>query len=240
VDDRRVGRLLRSVRQHLDLRQVDVGNRAGVSQKVVSDLELGRLEAVGLARTRRVAAVLDVSIGIDAWWRGGQADRLLDRAHAGLVDYVVGVLGASGWQVVPEFTFNHYGDRGSVDILAWHPGECILLIVEVKATLTDLQDMLGSLSKKVRVVPKIAAGELGWRIDHVAKLLVVGGSAGNRSVVSRHAAIFEAAFPARSRATRAWLRRPRGAISAIWLISASALGTGRAVTRARVRLSSAP
>jgi transcriptional regulator with XRE-family HTH domain len=150
------------VRQHLDLRQVDVGNRAGVSQKVVSDLELGRLEAVGLARTRRVAAVLDVSIGIDAWWRGGQADRLLDRAHAGLVDYVVGVLGASGWQVVPEFTFNHYGDRGSVDILAWHPGECILLIVEVKATLTDLQDMLGSLSKKVRVVPKIAAGELGW------------------------------------------------------------------------------
>lgn len=236
MDDRRVGRLLRTVRQHLGLRQIDVARKAGVSQKVVSDLELGRLESVGLTRTRRVAAVLDISIGVDAWWRGGQADRLLDRAHASLVDYVVGVLGRAGWQIVPEFTFNHYGDRGSVDILAWHPRERILLIVEIKATLTDLQDMLTSLSKKVRVVPGIARAELNWRFDHVARLLVAGGSAGNRTVVTRHSATFDVAFPTRSREARAWIQRPHGAIAALWLISTSALGTGRTVTRARVRL----
>ena len=28
--------------------------------------------------------------------------------------------GDLGWEVVVEFGFNHYGDRGSVDVLAWH------------------------------------------------------------------------------------------------------------------------
>ena len=102
---------------------------------------------------RRVAAALDVSISLDAWWRGGEADRLVDRAHASLVEAVAVYLRAWGWEVIPEFTFNVYGDRGSVDILAWHQGERILLLVEVKSLLTDLQETLATLSKKTRVVP---------------------------------------------------------------------------------------
>ena len=45
--------------------------------------------------------------------------RLVDRAHAALVDYVVGWL-RDDWEVVVEYTFNRYGERGSVDVLAWH------------------------------------------------------------------------------------------------------------------------
>jgi transcriptional regulator with XRE-family HTH domain len=129
MDELRVGRLLRTVRQHRDLRQVDVALAAGLRQGTFSNLERGHVESVGLAKLRRVAAVLEVSI--DAWWRGGQADRLMDRAHAALVDHTNRSLTAAGWEIVPEFTFNHYGDRGSVDILAWHAAERILLLFGV-------------------------------------------------------------------------------------------------------------
>ncbi|HEX5014293.1 MAG TPA: helix-turn-helix domain-containing protein [Candidatus Limnocylindrales bacterium] len=49
MDDRQIGRVLRAVRIRLNLRQSDVASGAGVSQSIVSDLELGRIELVGLA-----------------------------------------------------------------------------------------------------------------------------------------------------------------------------------------------
>ena len=233
MDDRRVGRILRAVRQRRGLRQADVAANAGVSQSVVSKLERGRLDVVGLETLRRVALELDVSIVISATWHGGQGDRLLDRAHAAVVDHVVETLKALDWAVVAEFSFNHYGDRGSVDVLAWHAGRRILLIIEVKATLTDLQNLLLSLSRKLRVVPDLARRELGWDPDHVARLVVVAGTTANRSVVTRHAATFEAMFPARSREVLSWLRRPVGALAGIWFVSSSSLGSGMSVPRAR-------
>ncbi len=235
MDDQRVGRVLRAVRQRLGLRQSDLAGRIGVSQSVISKLERGRLEHIGLATLRRLAVELDVSIAVTANWRGGQGDRLLDRAHAAIVDRVIDTLQGVGWEVHPEFTFKHFGDRGSVDILAWHPGERILLIIEVKATLTDLQDLLAALSRKLRVVPDLARKQLGWDADHVARIIILAGTAANRSIVARHVAIFSASFPARSREVRSWLRRPLGPIAGVWFVSTSLLGSGMSVARARIR-----
>jgi transcriptional regulator with XRE-family HTH domain len=223
------------VRQARDLRQSDVAARARVSQKLVSDVELGRLEAVGIDKLRRIAAQLDVVVTVHAQWRGGQGDRLIDRAHAAMVEATIRTLTEFGWNVVPEFTFNHFGDRGSVDILAWHAGQRILLIIEVKATLNDLQDLLGSLSKKLRVVPDAVRRELGWDPAHVARIVVVAGTAANRSVVARHASTFDSSFPARSREVRSWLRHPEGAIAGIWFVATSAMSTGTSIVRSRVR-----
>jgi transcriptional regulator with XRE-family HTH domain len=228
--------VLRAVRLSVNLRQADVALRAGVSQGVVSDLELGRLEMIGLATARRVATVLDVRLWLTAAWRGGEGDRLVDRAHASIVEHVVGVLRELDWDVIPEFTFNVYGDRGSVDILAWHPRERILLIIEVKATVTDLQAMLGSLSKKRRVVSGAVAKERGWQPRHVATVLVAAGTTGNRGIVARHAATFDAAFPARSRQVRSWLRRPTGQLSGLWFVSTRTVPTAARGARRRVRL----
>jgi transcriptional regulator with XRE-family HTH domain len=235
MDDRRLGRLLRAVRQRLDLRQSDLAVKASVSQKTVSEIELGRIEAVGLCKVRRVAMALDVSVSLDAWWRGGQGDRLLDRAHAAIVDATIRILRDAEWEIVPEFSFNHFGDRGSVDILAWHPGERILLIIEVKATLTDLQDLLASLSRKVRVVPRIVLDQRGWDARHLARIVLVADTTANRSVLRRHAATFDAAFPARSREARSWVKRPVGPLAALWFLSTSGAGTVKSVARARVR-----
>jgi transcriptional regulator with XRE-family HTH domain len=219
VDDLRVGRVLRAVRHRRNLRQRDVATSAGVNQSVISDLELGKLESVGLATARRVAQALDVQLVMTAHWRGGELDRLLDRAHASIVEHVIGFLRAAEWEVLPEFTFNVYGDRGSVDILAWHAGARILLIIEVKATLTDIQAMLGSMSKKVRLVPGVVREAHGWRPRSVAVLLIAPGTHGNRSILARHAATFDAALPARTREVRTWLRRPSGSLAGIWLLS---------------------
>src|SRR5262245_29589110 len=221
--DIRVGRLLRTVRQRSNLRQVDLAAMCGVHQGVISDLELGRLEQVGLATARRVGDRLDVRLTVTAHWQGGEADRLLDRAHASIVEHVVGFLRAANWQVIPEFTFNVFGDRGSVDILAWHPVERILLIVEVKSTLTDLQAMLASMSTKVRVVPGAVRDSQGWQPQRVAVVLVAPGTHGNRAVVNRHAATFDVSLPARSHAVRSWIRQPKGSLAGIWFVSRRSL-----------------
>jgi transcriptional regulator with XRE-family HTH domain len=111
MDDRRIGRILRAVRQRRGLRQSDVAATIGVGQTMISRLERGRLESVGLATLRRVAMELDVSITISANWRGGQGDRLLDRAHAAIVDHVI--KDADGARV---------GDRARVQLQSlWRP-----------------------------------------------------------------------------------------------------------------------
>jgi transcriptional regulator with XRE-family HTH domain len=115
------------------LTQSELAHRAGVSQSRVSDAERGRLETLSIPALEKIAAVVDVRLFIDARWRGGDVDRLLDRAHASVVESILAVLVAYGWDVEPEFTFNHYGERGSVDVLAWHPLTRSLLLIEVKS-----------------------------------------------------------------------------------------------------------
>ncbi len=63
-----------------------------------------------------------------------------------------------------EFGFNHYGDRGSVDVLAWHSATRTLLIVEVKSILTDLQATFTSFAPRCAIVPMLARRDLGWDV----------------------------------------------------------------------------
>ena len=233
MDGRRVGRVLRAVRLHKRLRQRDVAAAAGVSQSTVSRAERGLVHRVPLRYLDQIAGALDVSLFIDARWIGGNVDRLIDRAHAAVVEIVVGELRRLGWQVVVEYGFNHFGDRGSVDVLAWFPASRTLLIVEVKSILTDLQATFTSLATKVRVVPALVRRELGWDAAVVSRILVMPGSKANRTIVANHAATFETLFPARMPALRAWLRSPSGPAAGIWFLSTSLKGTRTDLRRVR-------
>jgi len=136
-----------------------------------------------------------------------------------------------GWEVLLEYTFNHYGERGSVDVIGWHALSGALLIVEVKSRLTDLQALLASLGRKLRIVPDLLARERGWKAVSVGRLVVLPGWTANRTVVERHRAIFDASFPGRAADVRRWLRDPRGpTLAAVWFVS-----TSRVVTHTRVR-----
>lgn len=219
MNDDRAGRLIASVRRYLGLRQVDVAGAAGVDQKVVSLLENGRLERVSVERFRKVCSALGIEPVLDLRWRGGLGDRLIDRDHARIVEAVIAELIRLGWEPLPEYTFNVYGERGSVDVLAWHPVKRALLLIEVKTRLTDLQQMLMSLSRKVRLVPALVAEERGWVRLALGHLVVMLDTRSNRLTVGRHEGTFAATFPSRTAAVRAWLRSPVGDLAGLWFLA---------------------
>jgi transcriptional regulator with XRE-family HTH domain len=222
----RIGRVLRAVRLHQDLSQRAVAERARISQSVYSRAERGDIEGMTLGSLDRLTETLGASLHLDIRYRGGLGDRLADAAHARLVDLVVSVLRRAGWLVELEFGFNVYGERGSVDILAWHVATRTLLIVEIKSRFTDLQAMLLSLARKMRLVPGVVREELQWDAANVARVVVAYATHRNRSVMAKHAAMFDAALPARSVAIRRWLRAPGGPIAGVWLASPETVHRG--------------
>ena len=221
MDDGKAGRLVATVRRHLRLRQVDVGRLADVDQKVVSLIERGLLARVSVEKFRRVCTVLEIEPVLELRWRGGLGDRLIDRGHAELVEIVASILRDAGWTVVPEFSFNVFGERGSVDILAWHPGRRVLLIVEVKTHVTDLGAMLMSMSRKVRLVPGEVEDERGWVRRGMGRVLVMVDTRANRSMVAAHRAIFDASFPGRTAEARRWLNAPVGDYAGLMFLAPS-------------------
>jgi transcriptional regulator with XRE-family HTH domain len=225
----RIGRVLRAVRLHLRISQEAVATKAGVSQSVYSRAENGELGGMTLNSLDRIASALGATLIVDIRYRGGLGDRLVDAAHSALVELVVGVPERASWQIELEFGFNVSGERGSVDVLAWHPTTRTLLIVEVKSRFLDLQDMLVVLARKIRLGPDVVREERGWDPLHVARLVVTSASTENKSVMAKHPALFSTALPARALAIRRWLRSPQGPIAGGWLVSPEALGrrTGR-------------
>jgi transcriptional regulator with XRE-family HTH domain len=206
MDDRGVGALFRAVRINKRLRQADVAGLAGVSQGLVSKAERGLYEHIGLAAARRIAASLDIRLRLDAWWRSGDGERLLDRDHAALVELAAAVLRAAGWVTLLEYPVAGAWGRGSVDLLAWHARRRVLCVVEVKTRLLDLQELLMAFSRKLRALPAILRREQGWDAVDIGRLLVVAGTRSNRAVVARHPSIFDSTFPGRTLEARAWIR----------------------------------
>jgi len=239
MDDLRTGSLARAVRHRLRWTQADVAARAGVSQKLVSLFETGRVEQLTVASARRIAAALEIRLPFAPQWRGGDGTRLLDADHATLVNRVVGILAASGWETLVEYSFSEYGERGSVDVVGWHASRRALLISEIKPRLLDSQETLGTLGRKVRIVPRLLARDRGWRADRVGVALVLADLTANRAAVSRHTSTFAAALPQRGRAVRDWLREPGASLAGVWFLSPSngATGTQHRGARRRVRRS---
>jgi hypothetical protein len=175
---------------------------------------------VPVATLEKVARAVGARIVVRLDWQGEQLDRLIDARHAGLVDQVVREASGRGWLCVTEATFNVYGERGSVDVLAFHPPTGALLVVEVKSAIPEIGAMLLTLDRKVRLAPRIAA-DRGWTPQAVGRLLVVGDGRTTRRRLEEHRSLFDAAFPARGWAARRWLARPGVAPgwSGLWIPS---------------------
>lgn len=170
-------------------------------------MERGAIAGMTLAVIDRTAAALGASVSVQVRWHGEELDRLLDAAHAGIQHAIATSLRVLGWDVRVEVSFNHFGDRGRVDVMAFHPLSRIVLVVEVKSGLGDLQETLGRIDVKARLARQIAA-ELGWGdVRAVVPALVIGDSRLARRTVARHAALFSR-YSLRGRAARAWIRHP--------------------------------
>jgi transcriptional regulator with XRE-family HTH domain len=238
MDDLKVGTLGRVLRHRLGLTQRQLGARAGVSQQLVSLFERGYLDRLTVRAVRRIGAAFEMQLPFEARWRGSDGVRLLDAEHAALVNHCVRVLNDAGWQTVVEFTFSVYGERGSVDVIGWHESSRVMLIIEVKSRLLDSQGTLATLDRKVRLIPSLLARNRGWTAMSVGALLVMPGLTANRSAVSRHAATFDSALPARGQVIRQWLRWPSGPMAGVWFLSSTngVSGVKAGATRRRVRV----
>jgi transcriptional regulator with XRE-family HTH domain len=210
VDDMRIGRVARVLRQRLGLRQADVARSAACSQDEISLLERGRIEGMSLRRLRRLFQVFDAEVVVIIRWRGGSLDHLLDARHASLADATIGLLAGAGWVVQPEVSYSVYGERGSIDLLAWHEPTRTLLVVELKTELTSIEETLRRHDTKIRLGPEIARERFGWDPKVVARLLVLPEGRTSRRRVDRHQATLRRVYPLATSAVKRWLRSPSG------------------------------
>jgi transcriptional regulator with XRE-family HTH domain len=241
MDYAKVGSVFRAVRIRRGMSQGQVAEAAGVSRTAVSTIERGVLENSSLRIIGRVSAALGISCAFEARWRGAETAALLDERHARVVQLAVARLTRLGWQVFPEHTFSIWGERGSTDVLAWHPVRRAVLVIEVKTRLADLQDLLSTMDRKRRLAPSIARSE-DWGPLFIGSLLVLPGETWARTAVGRFDSVFTAALPERAAEVSAWLRAPDRDLRGIWFLKDAQRSTKRrrgGVMRVRPRRPSA-
>ena len=141
-----------------------------------------------------------------------------------LVDVVASEMRSGGWDVLAEWTFSHFGERGSIDLVGWHDPTSAMVVVEVKSRVVDVQALLSSVDRKARLAPRLLALERGWRPESVGRLLVLPGGSTSRDALARHPASLGAAFPDRNVAVRRWLRSPSGPMAGVLFIRDTARG----------------
>jgi transcriptional regulator with XRE-family HTH domain len=236
MDSLRIGRSLRALRIRRGWRQADAAAAAGISRSQCSRIELGLLGGIPISDLQAACAALGADLDVRIRWHGEGLDRLLDSAHATLVNGVVRWLGDLGWACAVEVSFSRYGERGSIDVLAWHAMGATLLVVEVKSVVPDVQAMIAALDRKARLARAVGE-ERGWSPRVVGRLLVIGESATSRDRIRTHAELFGAAYPQRSVAVRRWLREPAGPLAGLlFLRNSQGAGSTRQITgRQRVR-----
>ena len=215
MDDQRAGSAVRALRVRRAWTQADLATEAHCSRATVSRMESGHIDAMTLGGIRRIAAALGARASVDLRWRGGELARLLDQRHAAMQDQLARRLArAPGWQFVAEASFSVYGERGSIDLLAWHAERRALLVIELKSELVDLQDLLAALDRKRRLAP-VVARDRGWRPSVVATWVVLEESHGNRRRVAMHQAVLRHAYPADARTMNRWLARPDTSVAGL-------------------------
>ena len=227
MDDLRFGAAIRALRVRRRLRQIDLGRLAGVSASAVSRIERGRLDAVTIETIRRVAKSLDVRVDLMARWRAGELDRLLNARHSAMHEVLARLFDdLPDWVAAPEVTFAVFGERGVIDILAFHAGRRALLVIEIKTDIVDVQDLVGSLDRKRRLAPGVAR-ERGWGLPLSTSVwVVVEDARANRRRVAAHRSMLRRAFPSDGRVLRGWLRSPGEPIWALSFLPISRRGTG--------------
>ncbi len=202
----RLGGQVRVIRLRSALRQADVARRAGLSRSTVSLLERGRAERLSVGAVEAVVGALGARLDARLIWRGPELDRLTDAGHAALSASVKRRLERWGWLVRVEVSYNHFGERGRIDLLAWHPITRSALVIEIKTSLADVQALLGSMDAKTRIGPRLLAGD---RARSVVPAIVFLEDRTTRRHLSALDDLFSQ-YALRGRDAIGWARRPTG------------------------------
>jgi len=241
VNDFVISLAFRAMRLEKRRTQAQVAAQARISREALADVEHGRLDAVTVAKLRRIGEILGARVELAVRWHGGAVDRLVNAGHAAMHEALAQWLATlDGWEAVPEVSFSIWGERGVIDILAWHAASRSLLIIELKTRIVDINDLLGSMDRRGRLGPAIAR-ERGWDPLTISRAVIVADNRSNRRRLSQHATVLRAAFPADGRELRGWLSRPVGTLSSLSFLPIdlpadmrSGVGRIRVVQRRRI------
>ena len=215
MDDQRLGAAIRAIRVRRGLTQQDLADASGVSRSTVSLAERGHWQRLSIDTVRRIGGPLDLRVECVGRWRGGDLDRLLSRGHSMLAErFASGLSALPGWVVVPEVSFSIYGERGVIDQLAWHESTGHLLVIELKTEFVDINEMLGTLDRKVRLA-RVIARERGWHPTAASVWLVVSDTRTNRRHAAEHATLLGSRFKLDGRQLRSFLRQPGAATTGL-------------------------
>jgi transcriptional regulator with XRE-family HTH domain len=235
VNLERLGRQIRAVRVRQRLTQAELAARAGCSRKTIWAMETGRAHRLRIGAIEAVIGAVGAPADIRIFWNGPELDRLLDAGHASMTAAVKRQLERLGWIAKVEVSYSRYGERGRIDLLAWHEPSTSLLVVEIKTELVDVQDLLGTLDAKARLSAGAARG-LGWNSGPVVPAIVFAESRTTRDRLARLGTLFDR-YAVRGRDAMAWLRHPVGSPSGLlWLTGAAGPVAGRS-NAPRARLS---
>lgn len=238
MDRFRFGRAIRALRQRRGWRQVDLARLSGLARSVVGRIELGQIGRIAYNDLEAAATALDGQLTLELRWRGEALGRLIDEEHAAVVDQLVELYRAARWEVAVEVSFSIFGERGSIDVLAWHPAVHVVAVNEVKASVPEAGATVIGVDRKSRLAPEVAR-ERGWRCRAVARFLVIRDNSTSRRRIAEHERLFRSAFPAGGRESLEWIRNPtaRPPSGLIFLPDSRPAGsTQRRVARKRVRL----
>ena len=115
--------------------------------------------------------------------------------------------------------------------------------MELKTEVVDVQELIGTLDRKRRLAPAIAA-QRGWPRVPASAWVVLPDTRTNRRHVQAHAALLRSAYPADGRAMAAWLRAPSGTVAGLSFLPYDRQASTRRelspVKRVRVRAKGAP
>ena len=233
----RIGSTFRAVRQRNRWRQADVAERAGVSATSVGRAERGRGERLTVRSLLAIASALEIRIDFEPRWRGGELGRLLNAGHSAMHEQLaVQFAQQADWIAQPEVSFAIYGERGVIDVLAFHPSSRSLLVIELKTEIIDVQAMIGAVDRYLRLARRVAA-ERGWRAVTVSGWIIVRDTMSNRRRVAAHASVLHAAFPADGREMRRWLAQPVSSVRGLSFLSdrhpRNVRGTSAGIRRVR-------
>jgi transcriptional regulator with XRE-family HTH domain len=219
VDATRLGSVFRTVRIRLRLRQVDVARRAGVARSTVSRIERGLVGSLPVDVLAKVGASLEIHVDLLPRWRGGELTRMLNAGHSALHEATARLLAPQpGWLFAPEVSFAVYGERGVIDVLAFHGERRALLVIELKTELVDVEGLLGSVDRYRRLARGVAR-DRGWDAASVSMWVVLRDTDTNRRRVAAHGTVLRAALPLDGWRMRRWLRAPDGAVAGLSFLS---------------------
>jgi transcriptional regulator with XRE-family HTH domain len=217
MDNVRLGLSIRALRRRRGWTQADLAARTGLTRSAIGRIERGEVGRARVDDLERITEALGARLLLRVLWHGEELDRLLDSEHARLVEWVVTWLARLGWEANPEVTFALRGERGSIDVFAYHKPTRTRLIVEVKSVVPDAQSTLSGLDRKSRLGREIAR-QRGLAVDRVARLLVLPADRTARRRVEQLKSTFGAAFPDRTAAVRRWVASPTRELAGILFV----------------------